>query len=64
MSFCITKSTVWLLACLVKLTNNIFWVDIFQHGSISKDDISVEAGTIDELPQKESAAPTLEKVIY
>jgi len=46
------------------LTNNIFWADILQHGSVSKDGISAEAGTVDELPQKESAAPTLEKVIY
>jgi protein kinase C substrate 80K-H len=45
------------------LTNNIFWADILQHGSVSKDGITAEAGTVDELPQ-ESAAPTLEKVIY
>lgn len=32
-----------------------------QHGSVSKDGISAEAGTVDELPQKESAASTLEK---
>ncbi|XP_066306153.1 glucosidase 2 subunit beta-like isoform X1 [Miscanthus floridulus] len=32
-----------------------------QHGSVSKDGISAETGTVDELPQKESAAPTLEK---
>jgi len=33
---------------------------IEQHGSVSKDGISVEGGTVDELPQ-ESAAPTIEK---
>ncbi|AQK89253.1 Glucosidase 2 subunit beta [Zea mays] len=32
-----------------------------QQGSVNKDDISVEAGTLDELLHKESAVPTLEK---
>jgi hypothetical protein len=45
------------------LTNNIFWADVLQHGSVRKNGISVEGGTVDELPQ-ESAAPTIEKVIY
>ncbi|AQK89259.1 Glucosidase 2 subunit beta [Zea mays] len=32
-----------------------------EQGSVNKDDISVEAGTLDELLHKESAVPTLEK---
>lgn len=41
--------------------NHVPETSVEQHGSESQDDSSVEAGTVDELPPKESAAPTSEK---
>ncbi|AQK89274.1 glucosidase 2 subunit beta-like isoform X2 [Zea mays] len=44
-----------------KETHDHVQEDENKQGSVNKDDISVEAGTLDELLHKESAVPTLEK---